>query len=174
MIVFVEGPDNKGMKELYECAKTSIRNTRPKRDGHVYFYDTFAGQAPSCERTLIDRYARVRMAMELSHEYSDTRFVICGGPMSLVMEAMAMDNIDIAKTMSALFFSEYYQRISVVSVSSMTCDKSDMDSYRSLSSRHMTVMSDAGKKNSYRLFINKGEGASNKLFTDDILALINN
>lgn len=147
-------------------------------DGRLCFYDVWADsikkRAINDYERLLEAAARVRMVLDISARHKLPNFVICGGPMSLISEAYIIDNMPIVREMSDIFCNCDYQNVCVMSVSSDDDDHAIRDAYRQISSRHMSIMSDSGKHNSYRLLKYKDSDANRKFFINDLLALINN
>ncbi len=172
MIIFIEGPDNAGKNELYNQLVAFFQNKNCKKC--VVFYDTHPDGWELNHKNMVEAQAKVLMAMDIAHRCKDVSMIVNNGPVSLVADAFKLNDINVIKEASLSFAREQYQNVSVVSVMSQNASKDDTDMYRQISSRHMTVISDAGKGNKYRLFPYKGDDAARKLFNNDILALINN
>lgn len=168
MITFIEGPDTAGRNWLYVHFKTEIKNRYPNPNVH-HVYDMMLQP-----KTLDEAFNETRLLLELAYNSENVNFVVCGGPMYLAAEGHLMDDCRTIMRMSELFHTVHYQNVSVMSVMSSDADKDMSNIYRMISSSNMKIMSDGGKHNSYRLFMNKGNDASNKMFVDDILSTINN
>ena len=168
MIVFIEGPDHDSKNILYNQLVMSQRSEYKKNN--VYFYDTQGG----CNaHSPYEIKAKIEMAMDLNNRYESFNMVVNAGPISLIADAFKSDDIDLIRDMTSIFGCVKYQRIALISVS---CGESaaERDSYRSISSRHMSVISDAGKSNSYRYFTYRNDPAVTNLFNSDVIKLINN
>ena len=172
MIIFIEGPDHPGKSALYGCVASAMKNDAKKHN--LYFYD--AREADVCgPKTAFRRAgAKVDMALDLNYAYPAANFIICGGPLSLLVEAFDLDDMELVREASDRFGRCQYQRVALVSILSGPDDKEGRESYRYMSSKYMTVIADAGKRNSYRVFQYGGGEDSVNLFNSDVLTLINN
>lgn len=172
MIVFIEGPEQSGKNELYSQLAALLQNKKNSKP--VIFYDTRDNSFNINRDVIISACAKVQMAMDIAYVEKDVSMIINNGPVSLIADSFKIDDIEMVKASSMLFSREHYQRVSIISVMSARANKDDVDMYRQITSRHMTIMSNASKENKYRMFIYKDDDAARKLFNNDIMALINN
>lgn len=179
MIIFIEGPDANVQNALYAQLMKDMQN----RDGakpSAFFLDTlYEGinyspymPAISIDEIMLTMHAKITTFMELSYRYPSECFIINNGPLTLKYLACNCDDTKHARNAMSLFSNGNYQNIVEISVTTRETDKEKSDAYREMSSKHMSVMLDGGKKNKYRLFMYKDD-SSHKLFNNDIMALIN-
>jgi hypothetical protein len=181
MIIFIEGPDFNAQNSLYKQLMQDMQNSGCAKP-RAFFLDTLYTRVnllpvfhPSMEpqdEVMTVMYAKILAFMELSYRYPDECFIINNGPLAFKYMSCQADDTRHGKNALSIFSSGDYQNVVEISVTTREIDKDKSDAYMQMSSKHMSVMSDAGKKNKYRLFMYKDD-ASHKLFNNDIMALIN-
>lgn len=176
-VLFIEGPDHKGKKDLYTSLIDAMREDQAARLRHnTCFYEVIStiAEYPHEPYFLNDDLLRMQMILDMGEKNPDMNFIICSGPIYLLNLSMELNDLESAKRVSSVFSSEHYQNVSVISVTSSDEDMDVRNAYRQTSSRYLHIMSDTDKGNKYRLFINKHDTVSRKLFLKDVLSLINN
>lgn len=176
MIIFIEGPDANAQNALYKQLMQDMQN-RGGAKPNAFFLDTFPetsmiAEGSTLEEIMTAMHARITAFMELSYRYPGECFIINNGPLALKYMAYLYDDTKHGKKALSIFSDCNYQNIVEISVTTREIAADKSNSYMQMSSKHMSVMSDAGKKNKYRLFMYKDD-ASHKLFNNDIMALIN-
>jgi len=170
MIIFVEGPDNACKNDMY--SKFLESSHKVSNESNVYMYD-IAGEHEDVRHALYCAHSKMVMIMDMCDKYKNLCMVINGGPLSQVIRALEIDDVRLASEMSSVFSMRQYHDVHIISVFSSDTDKEMQKSYRDVSSRHMGVISDHSKRNSYTMFNNKRTENTYKLFNSDVLALIN-
>jgi hypothetical protein len=179
MIIFIEGPDANAQNALYKQLMQDMQNHGGAKPRAFFLNTLYEGinylphmPAISIDEIMLTMHAKITTFMELSYRYPSECFIINNGPLTLKYLACNCDDTKHARNAMSLFSNGNYQNIVEISVTTRETDKEKSDAYREMSSKRMSVMSDAGKKNKYRLFMYKDD-ASHKLFNNDIMALIN-
>lgn len=173
MITFIEGPDTAGKNELYEQCKLKLKYT------DVIYYDICKDEevlmllGVSEDRIINELGIIISTLLKIALENKHLNIISCGGPMLLAEHAFNTNDAHKIMNAYSVLSSGLYQNANMISVSSQYDDKNRREIYRNIGSRNMSIMTDAGKFNNYRIFINKDSDVNRELFLNDVRTLIN-